>query len=530
MAVVWRATDLKLDRAVAVKVFRSELAEAIDPQRTARETHLLAGVDHPAVVGALDASTGDAPVTYLVMELVEGSDLKTLLTSGALDVDRTRRILADVAGALAVLHSRGVVHRDVKPANILVVDERERHRTGITAKLTDFGIAQAVDGTRITSSDLILGTAAYLSPEQVRGEAIGPASDVYSAGLVLAECLSGCRAFPGAPAEAAVARLHAAPPVPPEASPELAALLTAMTALDPADRPSASAVAATLRDLAGAMTAPDAEETARVPRPAPSMLAAAAAVPAVAEVPAAPFEDAVAIDDGGLSGGIPFGDDPDDDDLDDDPARARRPLLVPAIAALTIGLLGGVGALLSAPLLFGGSPTAHHAAAPAGSGAAVPPGDAVSADSPAPGPPSAGSAPSRLLKATHVAVPGSAPVAGTSGGSASGTTRSTSGSGASSGSSSASGSGSGASASASSRPSASASASASSSATPSPTDPPTSSAPPSPAPSPSATDTAAPTPSDTPTATPSGTPAPTASAPSTAAPTATPNATGSPAA
>ena len=214
------------------------------------------------------------------MELVEGADLKTLLMRGSLDVDLTRRVLADVAGALAVLHSRGVVHRDVKPANILVVDERERHRTGITAKLTDFGIAQAVDGARITSSDLILGTAAYLSPEQVRGEQIGPASDVYAAGLVLAECLSGRRAFPGPPAEAAVARLSAAPPVPPEASPELAALLTAMTALDPADRPAASAVAATLRDLAGSMTAPDAEDTARVPRPAPSMLAAGAAAAA----------------------------------------------------------------------------------------------------------------------------------------------------------------------------------------------------------------------------------------------------------
>src|SRR5947209_3957545 len=190
MAVVYRATDLKLDRVVAVKVFRSEVAAAVDPQRTTREGRLLAGMQHPAVVSALDASSGDGDVTYLVMELVEGDDLKTLLKRGPLDPDLARRVLIDVTGALALLHGRGVVHRDVKPANILVVRDTERHRTGITAKLTDFGIAQAVDGTRITATDTILGTAAYLSPEQVRGEPVGPATDVYSAGLVLIECLT----------------------------------------------------------------------------------------------------------------------------------------------------------------------------------------------------------------------------------------------------------------------------------------------------------------------------------------------------
>ncbi|MGN6741698.1 MAG: serine/threonine-protein kinase, partial [Amnibacterium sp.] len=334
MSVVWRATDLKLDRAVAVKVFRAEVAEAIDPQRTARESHLLAGVHHPAVVGAHDASPAGAPVTFLVMELVEGADLRTLLTRGALDVDLTRRVIADVADALALLHGRGVVHRDVKPANILVVDEHERDRTGITAKLTDLGIAQAVDGTRITSSDMILGTAAYLSPEQVRGDAVGAASDVYAAGLVLLECLTGRRAFPGPPAEAAVARLSAAPPIPAEASPELAALLGAMTALDPVARPAASAVAAILRDLAGSMTAPEAADTAPVPRAAASLLGAAPV--------AALAADALHGD------GLP-GDELAGDELPGaEPAGVRRrPLLVPAIAAATVGLLGVVGVVLS---------------------------------------------------------------------------------------------------------------------------------------------------------------------------------------
>ncbi len=456
MAVVWRATDLKLDRTVAVKVFRREVAEAVDPQRTARETHLLAGMRHPAVVGALDASSGDADVTYLVMELVEGDDLKTLLAAGALDPDLTRRVLADVADALALLHSRGVVHRDVKPANILVVREPERRATGITAKLTDFGIAQAVDGTRITSSDLILGTAAYLSPEQVRGEPVGPPSDVYAVGLVLAECLTGRRAFPGPPPEAAVARLSSSPPVPPGASAELAALFAAMTAMDPADRPAAVAVAATLRDLAGSMTEPEEADTARVPLAAPSLLAAAAlgaGGPVEPESPAYGEEDPA-------------------------PAARRRPLLVPAIAAAVIGVLGGTGVLLSSPLLFGDGLLPHHVAAPPASGTALPPADAVSAgtDAPAPTTTPTSSAPPRLARSTR------APVSSTAADPSSG-----------------------ASSEASAAPS-----SPSPSASPSPTASPTASSPsPTPTQTPTPTSTPSPTDTPTPTATISPSPSPT---------------------
>ena len=473
MAVVWRATDLKLDRTVAVKVFRREIAEAVDPQRTARETHLLAGIRHPAVVGALDASSGDADVTYLVMELVEGDDLKTLLASGALDPDLTRRVVADVADALALLHSRGVVHRDVKPANILVVREPERRATGITAKLTDFGIAQAVDGTRITSSDMILGTAAYLSPEQVRGEPVGAASDVYAVGLVLAECLTGRRAFPGPPPEAAVARLSSAPPAPAGASAELAALFTAMTAMDPADRPAASAVAATLRSLAGSMTAPEEAETAPVPRPAPSLLAAAAGAAAVEPA------------------------DPELAAYEDEPTAAgrRRPLLVPAIAAAVIGVLGGTGVLLSSPLLFGDGLLPRHVAA---SGAVLPPGDAVSAGAGSAAPTTTvPSSPSPRLTRSTVApaqATGSSQAADSS----------------PSGSSSSESSGSSSSPSSSASPAPSASATASSpapSTTPTPTPTPTETATPTPTPTPTPTATTSPSPSPTPTGT-SGTKAP----------------------
>ncbi len=272
MATVYKGRDLRLSRKVAVKVFRGGFADAVDPRRTGQEMRLLAGVDHPAIVSVLDASNGDGRFgTYLVMELVVGDDLGALLkrARGPLSADFARRIVADVASALELLHGQGVVHRDVKPGNILVCSGAGQNGlSGVTAKLTDFGIAQMVDGAALTAPDSILGTAAYLSPEQVRGTRIRPASDVYSLGLVLLEALTGRRAFPGPAAEAAVARLTRPPALPAEASPALADLLSRMTALDPSDRPRAAEVAEALRDgLAGAITVPDAAHTAEVPRP-----------------------------------------------------------------------------------------------------------------------------------------------------------------------------------------------------------------------------------------------------------------------
>lgn len=269
MATVYRGMDRRLQRPVAIKVFRGGFAEAVDPQRTTQEMRLLAAVNHPSVVAVLDASNGDGVFgAFLVMELVVGDDLGALLhrARGALSADFARRIVADVASALAVLHARGVVHRDVKPANILVPTAALSASTAVAAKLTDFGIAQLVDGARLTGPDSILGTAAYLSPEQVRGAAPRPASDIYSLGLVLLEALTGKRAFPGPAAEAAMARLNRPPTLPEDASPALAELLSRMTALDPAHRPPAGDVAAALRELlVGQVTAPDAAQTAPTP-------------------------------------------------------------------------------------------------------------------------------------------------------------------------------------------------------------------------------------------------------------------------
>ncbi|WP_345480185.1 serine/threonine-protein kinase [Amnibacterium soli] len=291
MATVYRGLDRRLQRPVAIKVFRGGFAEAVDPQRTTQEMRLLAAVNHPSVVAVLDASNGDGVFgAFLVMELVVGADLGALLhrARGPLAADFARRIVADVAGALAALHAQGVVHRDVKPANILV-PEAANSSSLVAAKLTDFGIAQLVDGARLTGPDSILGTAAYLSPEQVRGAAPRPASDVYSLGLVLLEALTGRRAFPGAAAEAAMARLQRPPALPEDASPALAELLSRMTALDPAHRPGAADVASALREqLVGRVTAPDAAQTAPTP-----IAGVAAAVPPVphpdATAPQEPF-------------------------------------------------------------------------------------------------------------------------------------------------------------------------------------------------------------------------------------------------
>ncbi|MDQ1513109.1 MAG: eukaryotic-like serine/threonine-protein kinase, partial [Microbacteriaceae bacterium] len=199
---------------------------------------------------------------------------------GPLSADFARRIIADVAAALEVLHGQGIVHRDVKPGNILVPAGARADYAGVTAKLTDFGIAQMVDGASLTGPESILGTAAYLSPEQVRGTRLRPASDVYSLGLVMLEALTGQRSFPGQAAESAVARLTRPPALPANASPALAHLLSRMTALDPADRPRAAEVASLLReDLVGAITAPDATSTAPTPRAGLAIVAAAPPAP-----------------------------------------------------------------------------------------------------------------------------------------------------------------------------------------------------------------------------------------------------------
>lgn len=236
MGVVYRARDTMLRRDVAVKVFRDGAAEIA---RTASETQLLAGLNHPALVTLYDAQVGAAEPRYLVMEYVDGPTLQKRLEGGALSERTVARVARDLGEALHAVHRAGIVHRDVKPANVLlrapVVPGEEFH-----AKLADFGIAYLIDTTRLTTPGTIIGSAAYLSPEQVTGAAPLPASDVYSLGLVLLEALTGQRAFAqDGMREAVLARLTQDPLVPSSVGHEWGALLTGMTAREPAARPTA---------------------------------------------------------------------------------------------------------------------------------------------------------------------------------------------------------------------------------------------------------------------------------------------------
>ncbi|MBC7589840.1 MAG: serine/threonine protein kinase [Salinibacterium sp.] len=250
MASVYRADDESLGRPVAIKIFHTGLAHAQDSERQREETSLLASLNHPGLVTLFDAVSDDED-SFLVMEFVDGMDLRERMQSGALDSRATALIGSDVASALAYIHGRGVVHRDVKPANILIpVDDASTHPTH--AKLADFGIARLIDSTHLTAAGLLIGTASYLSPEQAEGQAVGSPSDVYSLTLTLLECLTGEPAYPGSAVESTMARLNRDPRIPDELGPAWRALLSSGTSREPSARPTAGALAHGLRALADA--------------------------------------------------------------------------------------------------------------------------------------------------------------------------------------------------------------------------------------------------------------------------------------
>ena len=253
MADVYRAHDALLDRAVAVKLFRHDTNIGDEHVRRQSEMQLLASLHHPGLVVIFDAGTDESdpavPRSYLVMELVDGATLGKLTAGGAMQPRDVATIGSQLAEALAYVHARGIVHRDIKPANILLTAPGRSDSGQVTAKLTDFGVARLLDGTRLTMHGMTVGTANYLSPEQATGQDVSPASDIYSFGLVLLECLTGRLAYPGYGIEAAVARLHRSPSIPEDLDPRWSQLLAKMTSTTPADRPTAIQVSSTLREL-----------------------------------------------------------------------------------------------------------------------------------------------------------------------------------------------------------------------------------------------------------------------------------------
>lgn len=277
MGAVYRATDNRLNRTVAVKLLKEGLAH--DPrfvERFRREARSAAGLTHPNIASVFDYGEEDGR-HFIVMELADGRDLaRILLDEGPLPADRALKITAATADALGHAHQMGVVHRDVKPANILV-DAHDR------VKVTDFGIARAAGDSTITQTGTILGTAFYLSPEQASGDNLGPHSDVYSLGVVLYEMLTGAVPFTAdSPVSVAMKHLNEEVPAPswlkPGITPDVDELVRSATAKDPKERPADGAeYAARVRrviekpgdaaPVAAAVTTPDASAAAAVTAP-----------------------------------------------------------------------------------------------------------------------------------------------------------------------------------------------------------------------------------------------------------------------
>lgn len=253
-ARVYEAVDTSLERTVALKVIEGDGADPADVARVRSEIRLLASLSHPSLVTLYDANLGARPA-YLVMELISGPALSDRLARGPLAGPEVARIGREIAEAFAVIHARGIVHRDVKPSNILI---RPGGHAGEAprATLADFGIAALVGATRVTRADTVIGTAAYLSPEQAKGMPAAPASDIYALGLVLLEALTGSRPFGSrTPHEALAARLVSSPEIPVRIPAPWREVLQRMTALDPGERPDAAGVIVALRTLAGVSVA-----------------------------------------------------------------------------------------------------------------------------------------------------------------------------------------------------------------------------------------------------------------------------------
>jgi len=336
MADVYGSLDLRTGEEVAVKVFRDTCLGGTD--RRGAEVRTLTALRHPNLVELLDAGTHDGR-EFLVMTLVEGPTLGEACHDQRLPLARTAQIGAAVADALAYVHAGDVVHRDVKPDNVLL-------GPGSRVRLADFGIARMISATRITRSGLIVGTAGYLAPEQVRGGDVATAADVYALGLVLLECLTGHPEYQGTAVESALARLYRRPHLPAELPTGWAALLDAMTATDWAARPPASSAAAALHELAAAprtgvaaleqaIGAPFGVPVAAAPEVATGAVAAEAVAPeGVAAEGVAPGAYPSQRIDVGSSGGW---------------SRRRRVLASAAAAMVVLTPIGivGAGALVS---------------------------------------------------------------------------------------------------------------------------------------------------------------------------------------
>lgn len=346
---VWQAEDQVLARPVAVKLLRRLEGDPMDAaERFRTEARAAARLTHPNVVATYDVGTADGQV-FLVMELVDGPDLAQLLRSKGIPGDKFVGDLAlQGARALDAAHAAGIVHRDVKPANLLLAPDG-------TLKITDFGIAEAA-GIEGPTSAVLLGTASYVAPEQVRGETATPASDWYALGCVLYELLAGRPPFIADDVESVLRQHVDATPVPviarrPDVSPNLSALVMALLTKDPAARPSSAA--AVVNFLSASAVRPPVDDGTRV---LPFLPAPAA--PAVANASVPPEDEAAAI--------LPVGSFDEQEEGSFDPGPKRQVPFLKGIIAAAVLLVGVMIAVLlkegvSDPTAQAGPPTTPSA-------------------------------------------------------------------------------------------------------------------------------------------------------------------------
>jgi eukaryotic-like serine/threonine-protein kinase len=279
MGEVWAAIDTVLGRTVAVKLLHPALSQESDfAERFRAEARHTASLHHPNIATVFDYGEDDG-TAYLVMELVGGQPLSQIIAERApLSVQETVSILVQAATALEAAHQGGVVHRDIKPANILIAPDG-------AAKLTDFGIARAIDAAPLTQTGQVLGTAQYLSPEQALGQSATASSDIYSLGVVGYEMLTGERPFDcGSVVATALAHVNQPPPPLPDTIPiGVRDVIMASLAKDPSDRPASATAVAQALGMPGAALASDADSATvavtstatiptNIPGPAPTQV------------------------------------------------------------------------------------------------------------------------------------------------------------------------------------------------------------------------------------------------------------------
>jgi len=238
---VWRAEDTVLTRPVAVKLLRPEFAGHDEMQERFRAEARHAGaLSHPAIARVYDyCEPGPEHPAFLVMELVDGPSLAAVLVAGPLGAAQTMDVVAQVAAGLQTAHAGALVHRDIKPGNLLLAADGQ-------VKITDFGIAHVAGSVPVTRTGTVMGTPAYLAPERVSGASATPACDLYSLGVVAYECLAGAQPFTGKALEVAAAhRDLPLPPFPHAVPADVAQLVADLTAKNPAARPASAQEVAT---------------------------------------------------------------------------------------------------------------------------------------------------------------------------------------------------------------------------------------------------------------------------------------------